>query len=89
VPIKPSGNKIQPEVLTPGTEGATSSAVFSRDGKRAAWLEQAEDGYEVSKNQISVYNIAERKRFFLASEFNRSPSVITVCSLAFLLFLEF
>ena len=43
MPLSPrSAADAKPKALTVGTQGATSSPVLSKDGKRVAWLEMRE-----------------------------------------------
>lgn len=42
------------QIVVPGFEGAASSPVFSKDGRRAAFLMMKTRGYEADRNQIFV-----------------------------------
>ncbi|KAF2836397.1 dipeptidyl-peptidase-like protein V precursor [Patellaria atrata CBS 101060] len=42
------------EIARPGFKGASSSPVFSPDGKQIAFLSMKQDGYESDKNQLFV-----------------------------------
>ena len=42
------------QVVIPGFEGASTSPVCSRDGKKAAFLSMKKNGYEADKNQVFV-----------------------------------
>ncbi|ORY09450.1 dipeptidyl-peptidase-like protein V precursor [Clohesyomyces aquaticus] len=67
-----------------GMEGASTSPVFSPDGKKAAFLSMKTDGYESDKNQIFIIPDISRPSWVihaLASEdgkgaWDRSPSTI-------------
>ncbi|GAA5825189.1 hypothetical protein JCM11251_006136 [Rhodosporidiobolus azoricus] len=69
-----------PRQLTLGNQGATASPVLSPDGKRAAWLQMEEDGYEADRNRVVVYELAapgkDGKRWVATPEWDRSPSSI-------------
>ena len=45
-----------------GMLGYDQSPVFSKDGKKLAWLSMAHDGYEADKNDIIVMDIAKKKK---------------------------
>ncbi|KAF1812617.1 hypothetical protein P152DRAFT_458438 [Eremomyces bilateralis CBS 781.70] len=53
------------QVLVPGFGGATTSPVFSKDGKKAAFLMMQEDGYEADKNQLFVIPDVRRPNWLL------------------------
>ncbi|KPV74481.1 uncharacterized protein RHOBADRAFT_15880, partial [Rhodotorula graminis WP1] len=77
VPLDPrSGADAKPRAITVGTQGACSSPVLSPDGKRAAWLEMREDGYEADRNRVVVYEIESSSRWGATEEWDRSPSSI-------------
>jgi Tol biopolymer transport system component len=46
------------QIKVPGLDGATSTPVFSPDGKYLSFLAMRQDGYESDKNQIGIYDIA-------------------------------
>ncbi|GAA5982493.1 hypothetical protein JCM11641_006133 [Rhodosporidiobolus odoratus] len=74
VPLTPrSSSDAKPRQLTLGTQGATSSPTLSPDGKRAAWLEMREDGYEADRNRVMVYEIETGKRWGATETWDRSP----------------
>ncbi|KAI5475438.1 serine-type peptidase [Pseudohyphozyma bogoriensis] len=78
VPLSPkSDTAAKPKLLSVGNQGASSSPVFSPDGKRIAWLEMREDGYEADKNRLVVYEVEEGKRWNALEEWDRSPSEVT------------
>jgi dipeptidyl aminopeptidase/acylaminoacyl peptidase len=78
VPIKRSDEKLHVVTLTSGSQGATSSPALSHDGKRATWLEMAEDGYEAGKKRIAVYNLEEQSVFYSTDQWDFSPSSVVV-----------
>jgi hypothetical protein len=49
-----SGSGVGPRHLTPHAHGAISSAKFDGTGKKIAWLEMKEDGYEADLNKVEV-----------------------------------
>jgi dipeptidyl aminopeptidase/acylaminoacyl peptidase len=79
VPLDHSSH--EPKQLTPKDHGAISSLKFSPDGKKLAWLEMAEDGYESDKRVIVVHELAKKgnkKTEKWTEEWDRSPSEIEV-----------
>ncbi|GAA5912527.1 hypothetical protein JCM8208_001984, partial [Rhodotorula glutinis] len=77
VPLDPrSGADAKPRAITVGTQGACSSPVLSPDGKRAAWLEMREDGYEADRNRVVVYEVESGSRWGATESWDRSPSSI-------------
>lgn len=71
----------EPKLLTPKDHGAISSLKFSPNGKRLAWLEMAEDGYESDKRVIVVHEMAKKgngKTERWTEDWDRSPSEIEV-----------
>jgi hypothetical protein len=72
--------------LTPHEHGAISGLKFSPDGKKLAWLEMREDGYESDKRVIVVHTLAKRgvgqsERW--VENWDRSPSDIEVSEIGF------
>ncbi|KAF7314487.1 Dipeptidyl-peptidase 5 [Mycena kentingensis (nom. inval.)] len=65
-----------PKELTSGKQGAVHSTVLSKDGKKAAWLELAKDGYEADKANIVIYDLEKNVRFMLIEKWDRSPEAI-------------
>ena len=47
---------------TEGMLGYDTNPVFSKDGKKLAWLSMATDGYEADKNDIIVMDMADKKK---------------------------
>ena len=77
VPLAPrSGADAKPRAITVGTQGACSSPVLSPDGKRAAWLEMREDGYEADRNRVMVYELDTGARWGATEGWDRSPASI-------------
>lgn len=54
VPIK--GGE-PPRRLTSGTQGATNSPVFNKQGTKIAWTEMAEDGYEADR-KVDLFSVS-------------------------------
>ncbi len=50
------------ENWTEGMMGYDTNPVFSKDGKRLAWLSMATDGYEADKNDIVIMDMMDKKR---------------------------
>lgn len=74
VPLSPKTKAdAEPRPVTIGTQGATSSPVFSPDGARLAWLEMREDGYEADRNRIVIYELKTGLRWGATESFDRSP----------------
>lgn len=73
---------VQPSQITPQEHGAISSVKFSPDGKKLAWLQMAEDGYESDKRVVVVYHIGKNglagKTERWTDEWDRSPSSLEV-----------
>ncbi|BGP17602.1 hypothetical protein JCM10213_001253 [Rhodosporidiobolus nylandii] len=89
VPLSPrSASDATPRQITLGTQGATASPVFSPCGKRVAWLEMREDGYEADRNRVMVYELESGVRWGASEEWDRSPSAITWAKDGKQLFLE-
>lgn len=77
VPLAPrSGADAKTRAITVGTQGACSSPVLSPDGKRAAWLEMREDGYEADRNRVMVYELDTGARWGATDGWDRSPASI-------------
>lgn len=80
LPLSPrSDSEATPRALTVGTQGACSSPTISADGKRIAWLEMREDGYEADRNRVMIHEIATGKRWGATEKWDRSPSKIQWC----------
>ncbi|GAA5973513.1 hypothetical protein JCM21900_006156 [Sporobolomyces salmonicolor] len=89
VPLSPrSSSDAQPRALTVGTQGACSSPVLSRNGKRAAWLEMREDGYEADRNRVMIMELDEGGRWGATEGWDRSPARIEWSACGERLFLE-
>ena len=58
------------------TKGASSSPIFSPDGKTLAYLEMTVPGYEADKNKLVLYDIVSERKTPLISCWDRSPSSI-------------
>ncbi|GAA5916613.1 hypothetical protein JCM6882_009179 [Rhodosporidiobolus microsporus] len=72
-----SSSDLKPRQLTLGNQGATASPVLSPDGKRAAWLQMQEDGYEADRNRVVVYELeGAGKRWVATPEWDRSPGSV-------------
>ncbi|KAK4046833.1 Dipeptidyl-peptidase 5 [Microbotryomycetes sp. JL201] len=69
----------KPKALTVGTQGACSSPTISPDGKRVAWLEMREDGYEADRNRVMVYELDSGRRWGATEKWDRSPTHIDWC----------
>ena len=69
-----------PTLLTPGDHGAISSLRFSPNGKKLAWLQMAEDGYESDQRVITVFDLVKKNpspdRW--TDTWDRSPSTLEV-----------
>ncbi|GAA6006783.1 dipeptidyl-peptidase 5 [Rhodotorula paludigena] len=77
VPLVPrSPADAEPRAITLGTQGACASPVLSPDGKRAAWLEMREDGYEADRHRVMIYEVATGERWGATEEWDRSPGSI-------------
>ncbi|KLO09964.1 hypothetical protein SCHPADRAFT_833271, partial [Schizopora paradoxa] len=63
--------------LTTGTQGATRNPIFARKGKKLAWLELAQDGYESDRAQIVITDLENDVRMEVATDWDRSPDSIT------------
>lgn len=68
-----------PRALTVGTQGACANPVFSKDGKRIAWLEMREDGYEADRHRVMIYEVESGKRWGVSEKWDRSPSAVEWC----------
>ncbi|SCV70321.1 BQ2448_1715 [Microbotryum intermedium] len=81
VPLDPKSEKeAAPRQITLGTQGASSSPVFSTDGQRIAWLEMREDGYEADRNRVMIYEVESDKRWGVTEEqWDCSPSKVVWC----------
>ena len=55
-------NSGKTENWTEGMMGYDTNPVFSRDGRRLAWLSMANDGYEADKNDIMVMDLVDKKK---------------------------
>lgn len=71
--------------LTPHAHGAISSATFDRSGKRIAWLEMKEDGYESDQNVLHFATTKSGKwddiKRETAARWEKSPGSISVSAL--------
>jgi dipeptidyl aminopeptidase/acylaminoacyl peptidase len=67
-----------PKELTSGKQGATHSPVFSTSGRKVAWLELDEDGYEADRAKIVIYDLDKDVRYTLTQEWDRSPTSLAV-----------
>ncbi|KAL1411579.1 Dipeptidyl-peptidase 5 [Vanrija albida] len=77
-PLDQPGSR--PIQLTPGEHGAISGVEFSPDGKKIAWLEMAQDGYESDRRVVVVHTLSGSKfgsSVRWTQEWDRSPSDIT------------
>ncbi|GAA6059970.1 hypothetical protein JCM10212_001319 [Sporobolomyces blumeae] len=75
VPLSPrSAEDRVPKMVSVGTQGASSSPRFSRDGIRLAWLEMREDGYEADRNRVMVHDLDTGETKRLTEEWDLSPS---------------
>ncbi|GAA5926828.1 uncharacterized protein JCM15063_000380 [Sporobolomyces koalae] len=63
-----------PRMISVGTQGASSSPVFSHDGNRLAWLEMRQDGYEADRNRVMLYHVESHQRTGLTESWDSSPS---------------
>ncbi|GAA6028784.1 hypothetical protein JCM8097_007394 [Rhodosporidiobolus ruineniae] len=89
VPLSPrTSADAKPRQLTLGNQGATASPVLSPDGKRAAWLEMREDGYEADRNRVVVFELESGKRWGVTEGWDRSPASITWAADSARVFLE-
>lgn len=66
----------RPTHLTPHDHGAISGLTFSPDGKKLAWLEMAQDGYESDKRVLVVHDSEETMKWTQA--WDRSPHSVVV-----------
>jgi dipeptidyl aminopeptidase/acylaminoacyl peptidase len=74
VPLKGSSKPVE---LTKGKHGATSSPVFSNDGKKVAWLQMDRDSFEADRRKIHVASISEGSESQIyAEDWHLSPSSI-------------
>lgn len=55
-------------------QGASSSPVYSPDGKYIAYLQMYENGYESDQNKIFLYEISSSKTTLLLKDWDNSPS---------------
>ncbi|KAI0028452.1 alpha/beta-hydrolase [Vararia minispora EC-137] len=69
-----------PRELTSGRHGATSGPVFSPDGRRIAWLEDAVDGRESSENYIVMHDLEKNEKSVLLRNWDRSPNQLSFSS---------
>lgn len=77
MPLSPrTASAAEPRAITVGTQGACNGPVLSPDGKRAAWLEMPEDGYEADRNHVMIYEIESGRRWTATPKWDRSPSAI-------------
>ncbi|KAM0786506.1 hypothetical protein ACM66B_001964 [Microbotryomycetes sp. NB124-2] len=80
VPLSPrSAEDSKPKALTVGTQGACSTPTLSSDGKRIAWLEMREDGYEADRSRVMIYEIDSGRRWGATEKWDRSPSHLDWC----------
>lgn len=70
-----------------GFEGAATSPAFSKDGKKAVYLQMKENGYETDRNRVALLNIAEPDAVFQLTgnddekvSWDRSPSSVKFAS---------
>lgn len=75
--LLPTTSRSSPKHITPHHHGAISSVVFSPNGKKLAWLEMAEDGYEADRNVVKVYDVKSGKTETWTEKWDRSPSSLT------------
>lgn len=66
----------RPLHLTPHAHGAISGLTFSPDGKKLAWLEMAEDGYESDERALVVHDLVKTEQ--RAEKWDLSPQSISV-----------
>lgn len=57
-------------------DGASSSPVYSPDGKYIAYLQMYKNGYESDQNKIFMYDVASSKVTALLKDWDNSPSKI-------------
>ncbi|KAJ2857362.1 dipeptidylpeptidase, partial [Coemansia erecta] len=62
--------------INPGNGGASSSPSFNHDGTKVAYVQMADPTYEVDRNQIKIYDIAEKTTLNVAADWDRSPGHI-------------
>ncbi|MCF8451159.1 MAG: S9 family peptidase [Taibaiella sp.] len=55
---------------TDGMAGYDTQPVFSKDGRKLAWLSMSRDGYEADKNDIVVMDMATKKKINLTSKWD-------------------
>ncbi|RPB15531.1 alpha/beta-hydrolase, partial [Morchella conica CCBAS932] len=55
-------------------QGASSSPVYSPDGKYIAYLQMYQNGYESDQNKIFLYEISSSKTTLLLKDWDNSPS---------------
>ncbi|KAF2756786.1 alpha/beta-hydrolase [Pseudovirgaria hyperparasitica] len=65
--LTPPGPPPPIEALTYGFEGASTSLVFSPDGKQAAFLRMRENGYEADKNQLFLIPDLEKPSWVITA----------------------
>lgn len=80
VPFSPRTKADGITQLTAGDQGACSSPTFSHDGKRVAWLEMREEGYEADRNRVMLYELEIASRWGATETgFDRSPASLVWC----------
>lgn len=80
VPLSPKSKQdAEPKQVTVGTQGACGAPVFSADGKRLAWLEMREDGYEADRMRVMIYEINTGQRWGATEDWDRSPGHLAWC----------
>ncbi len=78
LPLQLDSAAVRPSHLTAGSHGAISGVTFSPDGKRIAWLEMGEDGYESDKSVLVVHDLKGSTSSRWTQDWDRSPSSISV-----------
>ncbi|KAJ1770611.1 dipeptidylpeptidase [Coemansia sp. RSA 1813] len=62
--------------INPGNGGASSSPSFNHDGTKIAYVQMAAPTYEADRNQIKIYDIAEKTTTNVAADWDRSPGQV-------------
>ncbi|GAA6059975.1 hypothetical protein JCM10212_001324 [Sporobolomyces blumeae] len=65
-----------PHIVSSGSQGASASPAFNREGTRLAWLEMRQDGYEADRNRVMVYDLEKRETTGVTEEWDRSPASV-------------
>ncbi|ORX74458.1 hypothetical protein DL89DRAFT_319986 [Linderina pennispora] len=68
------GSKAEP--INEGATGASDSPAFSADGSKIAFLQMTDPKYESDRNQIKIYDTADKSIHDVARDWDRSPSQI-------------